>query len=930
MPDAGEVPAVTVSVVIPVYSGAATLPALIDELARLHDGTVSPCGLPYRVAEVVLVWDRGPGGSDEAMRELSAKHDWIRPVWLSRNFGQHAATLAGMSSAAGEWIVTMDEDGQHDPAYIGAMLDRAYETSSQLVYASPTNPPPHGAVRNMGSRFAKWSFRILVGDTDLDSFHSYRLILGEVGRSAAAYTGSGVYLDVALSWVIADSTTCPMPMRSEGRPASNYSFGRLLSHFGRLVISSGTRPLAMVSLVGLSFLAIGVIFSLWVLFARLLGQETPAGWSIHVRLNSHRRGPHALLAGRHRSIHSGCHEHVPREAPVRGGAGPGRGVPRGQAACIWAPGPLLMLVWVVGQGGLLGSSVVEALRAAHTGIFPGSNVPWESPAMAELALCEDLALFVAQTSTHQNWAIAWCAGSAVVASSAEQAQAELNLLDAFLANLSASLPATPGVFFLASSAGGAYAASADPPFDAETVPNPVSPYGRLKLRQERAVVTRLEHSVSVVIGRLSNLYGPRTDPSKGKGLIPLLCRAALFREPLNLYVPMDTIRDYLYAEDAGRLVVEAILDAAEARPPVTRVEVLASGESTTVAQLVATIQAIGHRRVPLALGTHPSARHQTVDLRMTPSRRPQGMGGGLTPLPTGVKRVMDTVVAKARVADMRVLLLGGTGFIGRSLARTLRASGVDVATLSRSAEADIPMDATDFEALVRLLRRDPYDVVVNLLGVGLATARVDDTTLHAVNAAAPAIALEALMDSGHPTAFVHAASSTERRWVTESDESDYSRAKYEGAQALRVLAARSSIPVSLVRVHNTYGPGQPTSRFIATTAATLKAGFPVTLNHPARVRDFVFVDDVVAALSIAVTDNGTWVAEAEVGTGVGTSLSDAARAIARCLGRPESLVRSVTPPLVDPHPFAVATTPGGTFGTCTTSLERGLAQTIGE
>ena len=270
---------VNVSVVIPVYSGVDTLPTLIDEIAVLHEATRSPSGRMFRVNEVVLVWDRGPGTSDRTIRELAEKYDWIRPVWLSRNFGQHAATLAGMSSAGGEWIITMDEDGQHDPSYIGAMLDRAYETGSQLVYAAPTNTPPHGAFRNAGSRMAKSLFRVLIGDSDLEKFHSYRLVLGEVGRSAAAYTGSGVYLDVALAWVVADTTTCPMPMRSEGRPASNYSLGKLTSHFGRLVISSGTRPLALVSFIGLLFLAVGVLFSLWVLVARLLGHAAPAGWS---------------------------------------------------------------------------------------------------------------------------------------------------------------------------------------------------------------------------------------------------------------------------------------------------------------------------------------------------------------------------------------------------------------------------------------------------------------------------------------------------------------------------------------------------------------------------------------------------------------------------------------------------------------------------
>lgn len=270
---------IDVSVVIPVYAGEATLPGLCAELAALSEGALSPQGRSFRVTEVVLVWDRGPGSADDTIRALHAEYAFVRPVWLSRNFGQHAATLAGMSSSTGEWIVTMDEDGQHDPSFIGVMLDQAFDAQSQLVYASPTNAPPHGFARNISSRFAKWMFKILVGDSNLESFNSYRLMMGDVGRSAAAYTGTGVYLDVALAWVVSDVSLCPIPMRSEGRPASNYSFPKLLSHFGRLVISSGTRPLAMVSFLGLVFLALGIVYSIWILLSRLMGGVAPAGWT---------------------------------------------------------------------------------------------------------------------------------------------------------------------------------------------------------------------------------------------------------------------------------------------------------------------------------------------------------------------------------------------------------------------------------------------------------------------------------------------------------------------------------------------------------------------------------------------------------------------------------------------------------------------------
>ncbi|MEI7631328.1 MAG: glycosyltransferase, partial [Actinomycetes bacterium] len=209
----------TVSVVIPVYSGADTLPQLLGELAALTNTQTTPGGREFAITEVLLVWDRGPGRSDEIIRQLKVQYPFVKPIWLSRNFGQHAATLAGMTSASGDWIVTMDEDGQQDPAFIGPMVDLAYEEHAQLIYADPTNDAPHGALRNAASKTAKWLFVKLLAGRSFAEFNSYRLILGEVGRSVAAYTGSGVYLDVALSWVVADVAKEPVVARAEGRPA---------------------------------------------------------------------------------------------------------------------------------------------------------------------------------------------------------------------------------------------------------------------------------------------------------------------------------------------------------------------------------------------------------------------------------------------------------------------------------------------------------------------------------------------------------------------------------------------------------------------------------------------------------------------------------------------------------------------------------------
>lgn len=268
-----------VSVVIPVYQGERTLPALIDELAVMTEPFTTPGGARAVVAEVFLVHDHGPDRSAETIRELAARHPFVRPVWLSRNFGQHPATLAGMASSGGDWIVTLDEDGQHDPADMAHLLDAALREQADVVYAKATNAPPHSAFRNLTSRGAKKVIEALAGGTDTSLYQSYRLVLGEIGRSVAAYAGPNVYLDVALGWVTHRVATAPVTLRDEGDRRSGYSLRRLLSHFWRMVISSGTRSLRAVSAVGVVFGVVGIMVAVFFAIARVAGGSVPPGWT---------------------------------------------------------------------------------------------------------------------------------------------------------------------------------------------------------------------------------------------------------------------------------------------------------------------------------------------------------------------------------------------------------------------------------------------------------------------------------------------------------------------------------------------------------------------------------------------------------------------------------------------------------------------------
>jgi glycosyltransferase involved in cell wall biosynthesis len=268
-----------ISVVIPVYGGEAHLAGVVEELEGYSATQTTPAGRPYRVAEVLLVHDGGRDDSPRVMRELAAKYSFVRPLWLSRNFGQHAATLAGIASSGGEWVVTMDEDGQHDPAAIASMLDVALEQQARVVYARPVGEHPHSRFRNLTSRGAKRMVNLVSGGADASLFHSYRLMLGEVARSIAAYSGSGVYLDIALGWVVGRAATAPVRMRDEGERASSYSLRRLMSHFLRMVLTAGTRGLRVVSLLGVVLATLGLVLAGYIVVTQIVNPAPVQGWS---------------------------------------------------------------------------------------------------------------------------------------------------------------------------------------------------------------------------------------------------------------------------------------------------------------------------------------------------------------------------------------------------------------------------------------------------------------------------------------------------------------------------------------------------------------------------------------------------------------------------------------------------------------------------
>ncbi len=215
------------------------------------------------------------------------------------------------------------------------------------------------------------------------------------------------------------------------------------------------------------------------------------------------------------------------------------------------------VTWVVGRGGLLGRRVESALGQRGRTWCPPGPFSWDDPVMARTQLEKSCYTFADEVRA-RPWQVAWCAGAGIVGSSSTELQRETEALAHLLGGLAramGSLRMGSGQVFLASSAGGVYAGSVGAPYSEHSSERPLAPYGFNKLEQESLVRHwSNETGTPALIGRFSNIYGPGQNLSKSQGLVSQVCRRVLAHQPFVLYVPLDTIRDYIFVDDASALV----------------------------------------------------------------------------------------------------------------------------------------------------------------------------------------------------------------------------------------------------------------------------------------------------------------------------------------------------------------------------------------
>ena len=265
------------SIVLPVYNEAGALPGLYAELTTALSGL----GKHY---EIVAVDDGSRDESLTVLKRLAESDPHLVVIALRRNFGQTAAFVAGFDHARGDVVVTLDADGQNDPADIPrvlAKLDEGYD----IVSGWRQNRQESFLSRKLPSAVANW---IISRTTDVQ-LHDYGCSLkayrNEVIKNVHLYGELHRFIPALASWMGVRIAEVPVEDRKRVYGKSKVGIGRTPRVWLDLLtvsflLSYSARPMQLFGGLGLAAFGLGTVFGLYLavekfIFSKSIISRTP-------------------------------------------------------------------------------------------------------------------------------------------------------------------------------------------------------------------------------------------------------------------------------------------------------------------------------------------------------------------------------------------------------------------------------------------------------------------------------------------------------------------------------------------------------------------------------------------------------------------------------------------------------------------------------
>lgn len=257
------------SVVIPVYNSQSSL-------RELYDGISAVFRQESALFEVIFVDDYSRDKSWEVLTVLQQENPGlIRAIRLARNFGQHNATLCGLTFARGDRIITIDDDLQTPPAEIKKLIACREKHDYDLVYGI-SRRKHHSPARNLGSRSLKVSARTFHQSRGEGS--SFRLISRELCDRIILHRQNFIFLDEVFQWYTDDIGFTEVGHLPRKYDRSGYSFAKLISLLANIVLYYTMMPLKLLVYGGLAISFVTFLYGLFFIFKKIVF-DVPLGYT---------------------------------------------------------------------------------------------------------------------------------------------------------------------------------------------------------------------------------------------------------------------------------------------------------------------------------------------------------------------------------------------------------------------------------------------------------------------------------------------------------------------------------------------------------------------------------------------------------------------------------------------------------------------------
>ena len=265
-----------ISFVIPCYRSENTLEEVV---AEINEAMRALSNYTY---EIILINDSSPDGTFNTIKRIASKYENVIGADMSKNFGQHAALMAGFSFASGDIVVCLDDDGQTPAIEVGKLLDKI-EEGYDVVYAKYDNKQ-HSGFRNFGSRVNSMMTEQMLGKPKELYVSSYFAAKRFVVDEMLKYQNCYPYVIGLVLRTTKNICNVSVNHRAREVGESGYSFKKLINLWMNGFTSFSVKPLRMATYAGLAVVLFGFLFFIWTVINYFTNPLVPVGWSSTVAL----------------------------------------------------------------------------------------------------------------------------------------------------------------------------------------------------------------------------------------------------------------------------------------------------------------------------------------------------------------------------------------------------------------------------------------------------------------------------------------------------------------------------------------------------------------------------------------------------------------------------------------------------------------------